>query len=53
MILLAEQLFLLSVDPKTSRPYGRAGSALSYSLNGALLAELALNGHIELRNSKI
>lgn len=53
MILLAEQLFLLSIDPKTSRPYGRAGSVLSYSLNGALLAELALSGNITLNNSKI
>jgi len=53
MLLLAEQLFLLSIDPKTMRPYGRAASALSYSLNGALLAELALDGYIKLCNSKI
>lgn len=53
MILLAEQLFLLSINPKTSRPYGRAASVLSYSLNGALLAELALSGNITLNNSNI
>lgn len=53
MLLLAEQLFLLSIDPKTNRVYGRAVSVISYSLNGALLTELALDGHITLHNSKL
>lgn len=52
-MLLVEQLFLLSINPNTHRPYGRVASLLSYTLNGALLAELALEGRIELRNSKV
>ena len=53
MLLLAEQLFLLSIDPKTHRAYGRASSVLPYSLNGAMLAELMLEGQVELHRSKI
>ncbi|WP_194165571.1 hypothetical protein [Oceanobacillus sp. CFH 90083] len=40
MLLLAEQPFLLSIDPKTNRAYAHASSALPYSLSSALLAEL-------------
>ncbi|WP_080875647.1 GOLPH3/VPS74 family protein [Oceanobacillus timonensis] len=53
MLLLAEQLFLLSIDPKTNKAYGRASSALPYSLSGALLAELMLEGQVEMHRSKI
>ncbi|WP_130859073.1 GOLPH3/VPS74 family protein [Gracilibacillus phocaeensis] len=53
MTLLAEQLFLLSIDPKTKRPYGRASATLPYSLSGALLAELVLEGQIEMQRSKL
>lgn len=53
MLLLAEQLFLLSIDPKTNKAYGRASSKLPYSLSGALLAELMLEGQVEMHRSKI
>ncbi|MFD1453557.1 MULTISPECIES: GOLPH3/VPS74 family protein [Oceanobacillus] len=53
MLLLAEQLFLLSISPKTNQPYGRASSALPYCLSGALLAELMLEDKVKLRQSKM
>ncbi|MFD1417123.1 GOLPH3/VPS74 family protein [Oceanobacillus jeddahense] len=53
MLLLAEELFLLSIDPKTKRVYGRASSALPYSLSGAFMADLMLEGQVELHRSKL
>lgn len=50
MLLLTEELFLLSSNPKNNKPYGCTASALPYSLNGALLAELMLEGQVELNH---
>ncbi|UUI03926.1 GPP34 family phosphoprotein [Oceanobacillus jeddahense] len=53
MLLLAEELFLLSIDPKTKRVYGRASSAMPYSFSDALIAELMIGGQVELHRSKL
>src|SRR5699024_6630064 len=53
MLLLAEQLFLLSIDPKTNRPYARASTTLPFSLSGALLAELMLDEKVVEKGSKL
>lgn len=53
MRLLAEELFLLSIDHKTKRPYGRAASLLSYTLNSALLAELIVRECIVIQDEKV
>lgn len=52
MPFIAEQLFLLAINPQTAKPYHRATTALPYALNGALLAELMINGNIELQRKK-
>ncbi|GIN10914.1 hypothetical protein J26TS2_07810 [Shouchella clausii] len=52
MPFIAEQLFLLAINPQTAKPYYRATTALPYALNGALLAELMINGNIELQRKK-
>src|SRR5699024_6751061 len=53
MELLAEKLFLLSIDKRTKRPYGRTASLLSYTLNAALLAELLMRECIVIRDKKV
>ncbi|WYU53831.1 GPP34 family phosphoprotein [Bacillus sp. FSL K6-0047] len=52
MPFIAEQLFLLAINPQTAKLYYRASTALPYALNGALLAELMINGNIELQHKK-
>ncbi|GGP13047.1 GOLPH3/VPS74 family protein [Oceanobacillus neutriphilus] len=44
---------MLLLGPKTNQAYGRASSALPYSLSGALLAELMLEGQVEFHHSKL
>ncbi|WP_040983211.1 GPP34 family phosphoprotein [Oceanobacillus jeddahense] len=53
MLLLVEQLFLISISPKTNKAYGHASTALPYSLSGALVAELMMEGQVELHCSKL
>ena len=53
MQLLAEQLFMLAIDPKTNKPYARTTTSLPYSLAGALLADLMLHAYVEVQEKKI
>ena len=52
-MLIAEQLLLIALDPRTGRiPLGTK-SYLKVGLAGALLAELALDGHLELNAGRV
>lgn len=52
-MLIAEELFLLSIDEKKHLPYISANHILSYSIVGGLLAELLLDEKIEERNDVV
>src|SRR5699024_10391447 len=52
-MLIAEELFLLSMDQKKNVPYFRTNSSLAYSLVGSLLAELMLEGDVDEVQDKI
>jgi hypothetical protein len=45
-MLIAEELLLLGLDPGHGRPYRSASTTLRTALCGALVAELALTGHV-------
>ncbi|RQW20327.1 GPP34 family phosphoprotein [Bacillus sp. C1-1] len=53
MHLLAEQLFVLSLDPHKKKPYARSAASLSYGLAAAILTDLLLDSLIEVRHKKI
>ncbi|MDR3573090.1 MAG: GPP34 family phosphoprotein [Anaerolineaceae bacterium] len=52
MLILAEELFILALDPEKGNIPGSIASQLQYGLSGALLAELALMGKIGIDDKK-
>lgn len=47
-MLLAEELLLLALDPEKGKPVNSSRAAVTVGMNGALIAELALDGRVEL-----
>jgi len=52
MLILAEELFILALDPDKGNIPGSLAAQLQYGLSGALLAELALMGKICVDDKK-
>lgn len=50
-MLIAEQLFLLTTNPSTGKPY--MSSTLMHCLSASLISELLLNGNLELNKKKV
>jgi hypothetical protein len=44
VVLIAEELMLLSLDPVSGRPLNGSGSVIEVCLTGALVAELCTEG---------
>ncbi len=51
IMLIAEQLFLLTTNPSTGKPY--MSSTLMHCLSASLISELLLNGNLELNKKKV
>ncbi len=51
-MLLAEALLLLALDPDSGRPVNSSEQPLTPCLNGALVAELALGGMVQLEGKR-
>ncbi|CAI7975765.1 GPP34 family phosphoprotein [Frankia sp. Hr75.2] len=47
-MLLAEELLLLALDPEKGKPVNSSRAAVTVGMSGALIAELALDGRVEL-----
>jgi Golgi phosphoprotein 3 len=52
MLILAEELFILALDPEKGNIPSSIAAQLQYGVSGALLADLALMGKIGLDNKK-
>ena len=52
MLILAEELFILALDPEKGNIPGSLVAQLQYGVSGALLAELALMGKIGVDDKK-
>ena len=53
MLKLYEELFLLSINDATGELVGAAASYLPYGLAGAILAELALQGKVQVADNRL
>ena len=53
MFTIAEALILLGTDDDKGTAVSSASSSLNYGLAGSILSELAMTGHIELKEGKV
>ncbi len=53
MFTIAEALILLATDDEKGTAVSSASASLNYGLAGSILSELAMTGHIELKDGKV